>query len=115
MARLAQGKMEVEDGYTSKNEGCNVLCSKFDDLPVSILFNTIAKLKFDWNGLAAKIVGTICPLHFSRVRNVFNEKLFILRKKLKRLLRQLIILHIIALVIAIHRSMKYPWMKRKPL
>lgn len=115
MARLAQGKMEVEDGYTSKNEGCNVLCSKFDELPVSILFNTIAKLKFDLNGLAAKIVGTICPLHFSRVRNVFNEKLFILRKKLKRLLRQLIILHIIALVIAIHRSMKYPWMKRKPL
>lgn len=110
MARLAQGKMEVEDGYTSKNEGCNVLCSKFDELPVSILFNTvtIAKLKFDLNGLAAKIVGTICPLHFSRVRNVFNEKLFILRKKLKRLLRQLIILHIIALVIAIHRSMKYP-------
>lgn len=108
MARLAQGKMEVEDGYTSKNEGCNVLCSKFDELPVSILFNTIAKLKFDLNGLAAKIVGTICPLHFSRVRNVFTEKLFILRKKLKRLLRQLIILHIIALVIAIHRSMKYP-------
>lgn len=108
MARLAQGKMEVEDGYTSKNEGCNVLCSKFDELPVSILFNTIAKLKFDLNDLAAKIVGTICPLHFSRVRNVFNEKLFILRKKLKRLLRQLIILHIIALVIAIHRSMKYP-------
>lgn len=108
MARLAQGKMEVEDGYTSKNEGCNVLCSKFDELPVSILFNTIAKLKLDLNGLAAKIVGTICPLHFSRVRNVFNEKLFILRKKLKRLLRQLIILHIIALVIAIHRSMKYP-------
>lgn len=108
MARLAQGKMEVEDGYTSKNEGCNVLCSKFDELPVSILFNTIAKLKFDLNGLAAKIVGTICPLHFSRVRNVFNEKLFILRKKLKRLLRQLIILHIIAFVIAIHRSMKYP-------
>ena len=107
MARLAQGKMEVEDGYTSKNEGCNVLCSKFDELPVSILFNTIAKLKFDLNGLAAKIVGTICPLHFSRVRNVFNEKLFILRKKLKRLLRQLIILNIIALVIAIHRSMKY--------
>ena len=115
MARLAQGKMEVEDGYTSKNEGCNVLCSKFDELPVSILFNTIAKLKFDLNGLAAKIDGTICPLHFSRVRNVFNEKLFILRKKLKRLLRQLIILYIIALVIAIHRSMKYPWMKRKPL
>lgn len=108
MARVTQGKMEVEDGYTSKNEGCNVLCSKFDELPVSILFNTIAKLKFDLNGLAAKIVGTICPLHFSRVRNVFNEKLFILRKKLKRLLRQLIILHIIALVIAIHRSMKYP-------
>lgn len=108
MARLAQGKMEVEDGYTSKNEGCNVLCSKFDELPVSILFNTIAKLKFDLNGLAAKIVGTICPLHFSRVRNVFNEKLFILRKKLKRLLCQLIILHIIALVVAIHRSMKYP-------
>lgn len=102
MARLAQGKMEVEDGYTSKNEGCNVLCSKFDELPVSILFNTIAKLKFDLNGLAAKIVGTICPLHFSRVRNVFNETLFILRKKLKRLLRQLIILYIIALVIALH-------------
>lgn len=72
-------------------------------------------LKFDLNGLAAKIVGTICSLHFSRVRNVFNEKLFVLRKKLKRLLRQLIILRIIALVIAIHRSMKYPRMKRKPL
>jgi len=98
----------VEDGCTSKNEGCNVLCSKFDKLPVSILFNTIAKLKFDLNVLAAKIVGTICPLHFSRVRSVFNEKLFILRTKLKRLLHQLIILYIIALVIAVHRSMKYP-------
>lgn len=100
--------MEVEDGCTSKNEGCNVPCSKFDKLPVSILSNTIAKLKFELNVLAAKIVGTICPLHFSRVRSVSNEKLFILRTKFKRLLHQLIILYIAALVIAPHRSMKYP-------